>query len=685
MGSVLKAEVAVQQFFVPQGGGEELLRARGVLYQIAQRDLCEQGQFSGKRGKEFLKSLLEQWPADCACERCRVPRLEADSNLPACEVRGELLLRPPQTDQLGAYGLWLVLAAEAGAFGLQRELYMVLPDDAKVTPHHLAWLSCVDAALGGSRVHLLANTWTHDCWRHGFGREEGFPLADMAPVVLQHLMDVETGEHLSLRLSRTGSTADGRASYEIALVPSVKAYDSEPRLADIRCVWSPEAGDLTYGAGGDIEDLQVDCSAGCLVAKFFGQFNLRYYDTWQQSWVLPQSVALFGESAYDRAYYLGQGCWEDMERLQPELARMVVEHGWFGDAKLSSSLVVTGPDGAGRVMDPRALTYAGTIQPPYQAFDSITPIGAQKPAAPSPAWPQQLVDMFNQTRAAIHAGGYETGGWQVRIPGSVDDWHAVRVFSQDELVRMVEHPSYRVHARTDRHCVVEVVRRDSFAAAAELAYDTRGHAGGQQDRKPPLVLNFANPIEPGGGVLRGARAQEEDLCRCSTLYVSLGSKEARPYYQQNMRAHQGLFSHNALLSPHVQVFRASDGAFLERPFEVAVLTVAAPYVPNTVDVPSYELEAVLATRIMGMLHIAASCGYHRLVLGAWGCGAFGNDPEQVADVFRRALLTFHVDVGGDPMDNPRLDKVFNQIRFAVPGEGRNNQVFTRVLDGLDLV
>lgn len=274
---------------------------------------------------------------------------------------------------------------------------------------------------------------------------------------------------------------------------------------------------------------------------------------------------------------------------------------------------------------------------------------------------RQNIRMFKDTMSALGAGGYAVGGHDVRIPASLAVWREVRVFPASEVQRLVARAEQPAEDGPGGGCAIEVTMQDSFTAAEDLV---RTSSDGSQDEKPPLVLNFANPVEPGGGVTRGAQAQEEDLCRRSSLYLSISSVEAEPYYQENERAHPGLFTHNALLSPHVQVFRASDGTYLGEPFEVAVLTVAAPYVPYTATVTSAELTETIETRVRGMLSIAEGCGYERLVLGAWGCGAFGNDPERVAEAFRGALADF---------------AGFRIVRFAIPGPSHNHKVFARVL------
>ena len=146
-----------------------------------------------------------------------------------------------------------------------------------------------------------------------------------------------------------------------------------------------------------------------------------------------------------------------------------------------------------------------------------------------------------------------------------------------------------------------------------------------------LALNFANGIQPGGGFLNGARAQEEVLCRSSALYLTL---RGDPMYESHRRRPLPDSSAWAILSPEVPVFRRDDGTPLDQPWPLSVLTCAAPYAPTVGQPLAGEL---LQARIQRVLAIARAYDYPTLVLGAWGCGAFENDPERTARDFREAL------------------------------------------------
>ena len=147
----------------------------------------------------------------------------------------------------------------------------------------------------------------------------------------------------------------------------------------------------------------------------------------------------------------------------------------------------------------------------------------------------------------------------------------------------------------------------------------------------PLALNFANGIRPGGGFLGGARAQEEVLCRSSALYQTIIDDQMYKEHRQRPRPDSTDW---AIYSPDVPVFRTDDGTALEQPWLLSFITCAAPYAPA---IGKPEAADLLQKRIHRVLDIAQAYGHSALVLGAWGCGAFANDPHRTAADFRKAL------------------------------------------------
>ena len=169
--------------------------------------------------------------------------------------------------------------------------------------------------------------------------------------------------------------------------------------------------------------------------------------------------------------------------------------------------------------------------------------------------------------------------------------------------------------------VVEIANETTLGASRRLV--ERGAR--------PLTLNFANGVVPGGGFLVGARAQEETLCRSSALFQTLRDDDMYEAHRKRPREDSTDW---AIYSPDVPVFRTDDGRELEQPWLLSFLTCAAPYAPTVGQPESGDL---LQQRIHRVLAIARAYRHEALVLGAWGCGAFGNDVARTACDFHNAL------------------------------------------------
>jgi uncharacterized protein (TIGR02452 family) len=194
--------------------------------------------------------------------------------------------------------------------------------------------------------------------------------------------------------------------------------------------------------------------------------------------------------------------------------------------------------------------------------------------------------------------------------------------------------------------VFEVTGESSLEAARRLHLD--GATG-------IAVLNFASARNPGGGYLKGAKAQEEDLCRHALLYPSL--VQAPDYYAAHRASSDLLYSHRVIWSPGVPVHRGEDGRLLAEPYLVSFLTSPAPNAGQMLrhDPGAGErIRQALHERAGRVLAVAAHHGARALVLGAWGCGVFRNDPREVA-------AAFHAHLAGDGA----FAAVFGRVVFAV--------------------
>lgn len=196
--------------------------------------------------------------------------------------------------------------------------------------------------------------------------------------------------------------------------------------------------------------------------------------------------------------------------------------------------------------------------------------------------------------------------------------------------------------------------------------------------KKTAVLNFANAIEPGGGVLRGANAQEEYLCRASNLFLCLISDQARPFYDYHneMIATNSesyfLASDMLIYSSDVTVFRKDEGYDPKMPeirslqkytdswYTIDVITCAAPFFSDaTSKISDSELKEIFKKRIRNIFETAIQNDVESIVLGAFGCGAFHNPPAVVAGAFFEVL------------QETRYKKAFADIVFAVKPSGHN--------------
>ncbi|MFL5241607.1 MAG: TIGR02452 family protein [Gemmataceae bacterium] len=225
----------------------------------------------------------------------------------------------------------------------------------------------------------------------------------------------------------------------------------------------------------------------------------------------------------------------------------------------------------------------------------------------------------------------ECGSYNATVSGRVVDISAsvracldgTRFFSPEELKRLRREVLGR--PGHDFQTVFEVVNETTLAGIARVLARQRG---------PVAALNFASAKNPGGGFLNGSEAQEESLARSSGLYASL--LRAREFYDRHRGLPSLLYSDAMILSPDCPVIRDDDGSLLEEPHLASFITSAAPNAGALENNQPEKLSLVpeaLRQRAEYVLALAASQGYKQLVLGAWGCGVFRNDPGVVAEAF----------------------------------------------------
>lgn len=255
----------------------------------------------------------------------------------------------------------------------------------------------------------------------------------------------------------------------------------------------------------------------------------------------------------------------------------------------------------------------------------------------------QRTQMARQILEIIEQGFYESAaGRRIELADQIEKSIAhSKLYSPDELASLMLPP---VNASGDT--VFEVKNATTLHAAHQLLESASGKV---------LCLNFASAKNPGGGFLNGSEAQEESLARSSCLYPTLLQNE--DYYKKNRVCGTSLYTDYMIYSPDVLVIRNDNSELLETPFTVSFVTSPAV---NAGAVKRNELNnveritLVQKQRMHYLLSVCAHEGYQNLVLGAWGCGVFMNEPRQIADLWYQLLV-----------DDEQFKNRFNQVVFAV--------------------
>lgn len=231
----------------------------------------------------------------------------------------------------------------------------------------------------------------------------------------------------------------------------------------------------------------------------------------------------------------------------------------------------------------------------------------------------------------------------------------------------------------DKPAKVKVTNKDTFSAAQPYAKIAEIDDG----ETVVAILNFASATNPGGGVTKGSSAQEECLCRCSNLYPALNQTKCfGQYYNINRLNNDNRGSDKIIYTRDVLVFKDKDYNLLEpnNRFYVDVITCAAPnlrdypcnyYIQNapkkTLQLTNEELYSIHVKRAHAILDVALLNGVTHIILGAFGCGAFKNDPETVAKAYKDVIEEYKYR--------------FEVIEFAIIGKNDNYDIFKRVLLG----
>ncbi|NUU78416.1 TIGR02452 family protein [Paenibacillus xylanilyticus] len=272
-----------------------------------------------------------------------------------------------------------------------------------------------------------------------------------------------------------------------------------------------------------------------------------------------------------------------------------------------------------------------------------------------------------ETLAILEEGQY-INGYDRRVPIDADLKKAIQgsvLYRPNELPALREQV-HQLRLSSEAAAVqIEVTGETTLAAASRLVVD--------EGRTDVVCLNFASAKNPGGGFLGGSQAQEESLTRATGLYPCI--VQMNEMYDHNRKLRTCLYSDYMIYSPDVPVIRDDEDRLLDKAYVSSFITapaVNAGVVREREEANEQQIEAVMKQRIRSILDVAVINGHRALVLGAYGCGVFRNDPVDVAKYFHDVLV----------QENFRHS--FERIVFAVFDRSTGQKTFKAFQDRLHL-
>lgn len=213
--------------------------------------------------------------------------------------------------------------------------------------------------------------------------------------------------------------------------------------------------------------------------------------------------------------------------------------------------------------------------------------------------------------------------------------HSIKLSIVNQFI-VYEHDKFNVNKKP-RNTTVVVSKKRSFEAASYY------------NRKKIAVLNFANNRNIGGAPYY-ANAQEESLCRCSTLLPCLEaySKEFYDYHKQQFIDGEidNYGTDDLIYTPNVVVFKTDtlEPQLLKENkwYRVDIITCAAPEMFYGYDEQKFIRVAI--KRIKRILDVAINQNVEVLILGAFGCGVFKNPPHIVASIFKELIMEYGFEI-----------------------------------------
>jgi uncharacterized protein (TIGR02452 family) len=252
------------------------------------------------------------------------------------------------------------------------------------------------------------------------------------------------------------------------------------------------------------------------------------------------------------------------------------------------------------------------------------------------------VEIAKQTIDILERGDYiNKNNKKVEIGTSLELAKKESYLYRPQDFKKLENEASMVLSQTHFDTTIEITNESTIDAVIRLSSINTA------------CLNFASAKNPGGGFLNGSQAQEESLARATGLYPCINQMKEMYGYNRSLKT--CLYSDYMIFSKQVPVIRDTNDDLLDEYREVSIITAPAVNTgvvrqrePENIDI----IESTMQRRISMIFNIAIINQIDTLILGAWGCGVFQNDPKVVAQLFAEQI-------------NSKYKNAFKKIVFAI--------------------
>lgn len=215
-----------------------------------------------------------------------------------------------------------------------------------------------------------------------------------------------------------------------------------------------------------------------------------------------------------------------------------------------------------------------------------------------------LIQVFNDTRSQSNTK---------YITNTIDSIKSVKVYTED---------SNNFKTKRSRPNILT-----TYGGTVSTAYKCT------KFYKRVAILNFANAFKPGGGVVFGGIAQEENICRCTNLYETLVTPQCKEEFYKWNNSTNNVATDRVIYSKDIVIFKDDVTYNTINMRTIDVITSPAPCCQLT-DIDAYN---IYVSRMKNFIGTAIDNNVDCIVLGAWGCGVFQQNPEIVAKAFADVL------------------------------------------------